>query len=144
MTLTTVQCWDFGGWGLKFVPSMLCITTCTLDRLGIFCCLTLLPWVQIALAVGDDKLRPTIPPDTPRALVSVAGACFEPDPAMRPSFAVIVHHLSKFLAHMQTSPATLDGASGSLRRMFGWGSGGESPSPTKSVTSQDANGHELR
>lgn len=98
--------------------------------------------LQIALAVGEDKLRPTIPPDTPRALVSIAGACFEPEPAMRPSFGVIVHHLSKFQAQMPGAASSPEGGGG-LRRMFGWGSGvTESASPTKRAAGVEANGHD--
>ena len=92
--------------------------------------------------MGDDKLRPTIPQDTPRALVSIAGACFEPEADMRPSFGLIVHHLSKFLA--QLPAGAQDGSNTGLRRMFGWAAGAESPSPTKKAAGLETNGHEPR
>ncbi|KAK9800891.1 hypothetical protein WJX73_007224 [Symbiochloris irregularis] len=108
--------------------------------------------VQCAMAVGDDKLRPTIPSDTPQALVAVAGACFEPEPAMRPSFGVIVHRLSTFLSSLRSSPGGSGGGSSadstaSIKRMFGWGGAGANagdttPSPTKrSPGTAAVNGH---
>lgn len=45
--------------------------------------------------MGDDQLRPTLPPDTPPTLVTLAAACFEPQPEHRPSFALISHHMRK-------------------------------------------------
>lgn len=102
---------------------------------------------QCALAVGDDKLRPTIPSDTPPALVAVAGACFEPEPAMRPSFGVIVHRLTTFLSALPSSPGGSSADStASIKRMFGWGGGGSvgdtTPSPTKrSPGAAAVNGH---
>jgi len=50
---------------------------------------------QAALAVGDDQLRPVLPPDAPAALATLAAACFEPMPEHRPSFALIAHHMRK-------------------------------------------------
>ena len=50
---------------------------------------------QVALAVGDDQLRPTLPGDAPEALAGLALACFDPAPENRPSFALIAHHLAK-------------------------------------------------
>lgn len=50
--------------------------------------------------MGDDELRPTLPPETPEVLAGVAAACFDPDPANRPSFALIVHHMRKVGAPM--------------------------------------------
>jgi hypothetical protein len=50
---------------------------------------------QVALAVGDDQLRPTLPSDTPEALAGLALACFDPAPEQRPSFALICHHLTQ-------------------------------------------------
>jgi hypothetical protein len=47
----------------------------------------------VALAVGDDQLRPTLPSDTPELLVNIALACYDPEPENRPSFALIVHHM---------------------------------------------------
>ncbi len=54
-----------------------------------------LQWVQVALAVGDNELRPTLPSDTPEPLLNVALACYNPEPENRPSFALIVHHMRK-------------------------------------------------
>lgn len=51
--------------------------------------------VQVALAVGDNELRPTLPSDTPEPLLNVALACYDPEPENRPSFALIVHHMRK-------------------------------------------------
>ncbi|EIE27354.1 kinase-like protein [Coccomyxa subellipsoidea C-169] len=51
--------------------------------------------VQVALAVGDNELRPTLPSDTPEPLLNVALACYNPEPENRPSFALIVHHMRK-------------------------------------------------
>jgi len=48
---------------------------------------------QVALSVGDDQLRPTLPSDTPEPVTNVALACFDPEPENRPSFALIAHHL---------------------------------------------------
>jgi len=45
--------------------------------------------------VGDDQLRPVLPPDAPAALATLAAACFEPMPEHRPSFALIAHHMRK-------------------------------------------------
>lgn len=97
--------------------------------------------LQIALAVGDDKLRPSISSDTPKVLANVAAACFEPEAAMRPSFGVIVHHLSKFLAQMPSSPTNQPDKR--LSRMFGgWAvtPSESSPSP-KRAASPEVNGH---
>ena len=51
--------------------------------------------VQVALAVGDNELRPTLPSDTPEPLLNIALACYDPEPENRPSFALIVHHMRK-------------------------------------------------
>ncbi len=45
---------------------------------------------QAAIAVGEDKLRPAIPPTVPRDLAGLAEACFEAEPDGRPSFGMIV------------------------------------------------------
>ncbi|KAK9833565.1 hypothetical protein WJX81_006548 [Elliptochloris bilobata] len=76
--------------------------------------------VQAALAVGDDQLRPTLPPDTPAALVTLAAACFEPLPEHRPSFALISHHMRKVLAEMEGQAA----AAGQGQENSFWGVGG--------------------
>jgi hypothetical protein len=65
---------------------------------------------QAALAVGDDQLRPVLPPDAPAALATLAAACFEPMPEHRPSFALIAHHMRK-----------ARGAPGALARRRGCG-----------------------
>ena len=86
---------------------------------------------QIALAVGDDSLRPTLPPGTPPALVNVCSLCFEPEVDMRPSFGVLVQLLQHALAAL---PPDGD-AQGVFGRMF---SGiGRSP-PTSPQTPQPA------
>ena len=59
----------------------------------------LIKCMQVALAVGADELRPTLPPDTPDRLVALAAACYEPDPEHRPSFGLITHHLRQVLAY---------------------------------------------
>ena len=48
---------------------------------------------QVALSVGDDLLRPTLPSDAPEPVTNIALACFDPEPENRPSFALIVHHM---------------------------------------------------
>ena len=50
--------------------------------------------VQVALAVGDDQLRPQLPSGTSEELVSLANSCFESDPLSRPSFSHLVAQLS--------------------------------------------------
>lgn len=59
--------------------------------------------MQVALAVGDDQLRPTLPSDTPEAVANVALACYDPEPENRPSFARIVHHLRQVWRMMSSS-----------------------------------------
>ena len=50
--------------------------------------------LQVALAVGDDQLRPELPSNTNEDLVSLAHACFQSDPLSRPSFSHLVTQLS--------------------------------------------------
>ncbi len=50
--------------------------------------------LQVALAVGDDQLRPQLPSNTNADLVNLAHACFESDPLSRPSFSHLVNQLS--------------------------------------------------
>ncbi len=57
--------------------------------------------------MGDDQLRPTLPPDTPDALTAIAAACFDPEPQNRPSFALIVHHMRKVGASNPKNPNAL-------------------------------------
>lgn len=49
---------------------------------------------QVALAVGDDQLRPQLPAGTNEELGCLANACFESDPLSRPSFSHLVAQLS--------------------------------------------------
>lgn len=49
---------------------------------------------QVALAVGDDQLRPQLPSGTSEELVSLAEPCFQSDPLSRPSFSHLVAQLS--------------------------------------------------
>lgn len=51
--------------------------------------------MQVALAVGDDQLRPQLPSSTDEELVNLANACFESDPLSRPSFSRLVTQLSR-------------------------------------------------
>ena len=60
--------------------------------------------LQIALAVGEDTLRPTIPPNTPQALVSVAALCFEPEVDQRPNFDIIVQLLEHAVTTLPAEP----------------------------------------
>ena len=50
--------------------------------------------LQVALAVGDDQLRPALPSTMDQTLVRLAHACFEADPLSRPSFSHLVTQLS--------------------------------------------------
>lgn len=50
--------------------------------------------LQVALAVGDDQLRPQLPAGTNDELGCLANACFESDPLSRPSFSHLVAQLS--------------------------------------------------
>ena len=87
--------------------------------------------LQIALAVGDDTLRPTVPSGTPPALVNICALCFEPEADMRPSFGVLVQLLQHALAAL---PSDGEGQGVLGRIMSGIG---RSP-PTSPQTPQPA------
>lgn len=56
--------------------------------------------MQVALAVGDDQLRPELPSSTDLELQDLANACFESDPLSRPSFSALVGQLSAICSRM--------------------------------------------
>jgi hypothetical protein len=64
-------------------------------------------FMQIALAVGDDQLRPELPPATHPDLAAIAMSCFDSDPLGRPSFGLIVSQLTHVIQKVGTgtSPA---------------------------------------
>ena len=89
--------------------------------------------LQIALAVGEDTLRPTIPPSTPQALQPVAALCFEPEMDQRPNFDIIV----QLLEHAaQSLPPESD--QGVFARMWSGGKNTPPASPPAPPTPQAA------
>ncbi|CAL8463015.1 g2549 [Coccomyxa elongata] len=74
--------------------------------------------VQVALAVGDNELRPTLPSDTPEPLLNIALACYDPEPENRPSFALIVHHMRKILAEITAAQQLQAQQEGTFSRFF--------------------------
>lgn len=76
--------------------------------------------VQVAIAVGDDKLRPSLPRGTHPALASLARAALDPEPSMRPDFATLVEQLAPLAAQLQAGDAAplTPAASGVFGRLF--------------------------
>ena len=50
---------------------------------------TLAPMRQVAMAVADDSLRPSLPDMMHPGLMDLLQACFAPEPEQRPSFAMV-------------------------------------------------------
>jgi len=74
--------------------------------------------LQVALAVGDDQLRPVLPSTTDQSLVSLAHACFEADPLSRPSFSHLVTELSTICSKAGKQPAQPQVQAGVLSRFM--------------------------
>lgn len=74
--------------------------------------------LQVALAVGDDQLRPALPSTTDQTLVSLAHACFEADPLSRPSFSHLVTELSTICSKAGKQPAQQQVQAGVLSRFM--------------------------
>ena len=74
---------------------------------------------QIALAVGDDQLRPDVPAGTPPDLTNLALSCFDGDPLGRPSFSLIVSQLSNVISKLDSrSSQQQGGADGTFSRLI--------------------------
>ncbi|CAL5223260.1 g5744 [Coccomyxa viridis] len=74
--------------------------------------------VQVALSVGDDQLRPTLPSDTPEPVANVALACYDSEPENRPSFALIVHHLRQICTSIEAVDREQAQSESSISRFF--------------------------
>lgn len=74
--------------------------------------------LQVALAVGDDQLRPQLPSGSDPDLVTLANACFESDPLSRPSFSHIVTELSAICDKTQQAPAQQQAQTSVLSRFM--------------------------
>eukprot|EP00891_Asterochloris_glomerata_P002868 jgi/Astpho2/2868/Aster-01022 len=75
--------------------------------------------IQIALAVGDDQLRPDVPAGTPPDLTNLALSCFDGDPLGRPSFSLIVSQLSNVISKLDSrSSQQQGGADGTFSRLI--------------------------
>ncbi|KAK9830463.1 hypothetical protein WJX72_011909 [[Myrmecia] bisecta] len=75
--------------------------------------------VQIALAVGEDQLRPTLPPGIPEGLSALAKACYDPEPENRPCFELVVQQLRAVLAGLAQQQAQQAQQATVMGRMFG-------------------------
>ena len=76
---------------------------------------------QVALAVGDDQLRPDVPAGTPPDLTNLALSCFDGDPLGRPSFSLIVSLLSNVITKLDSqgrSSQQQGGADGTFSKLL--------------------------
>lgn len=60
---------------------------------------------QVAIAVGDDKLRPTLPKALHPGLAGIVRAALDGEPSMRPTFASVVEQLTPLAAEVRQSEA---------------------------------------
>lgn len=60
---------------------------------------------QVAIAVGDDKLRPSVPRGVHPGLAGIARAALDPEPSMRPDFGSLVEQLGPLAAELQAGEA---------------------------------------
>lgn len=60
---------------------------------------------QVAIAVGDDKLRPSVPRGVHPGLAGIARAALDPEPSMRPDFGSLVEQLGPVAAELQAGEA---------------------------------------
>lgn len=75
---------------------------------------------QVAIAVGDDKLRPTLPKGLHPGLAGIARAALDGEPSVRPNFASVVDQLTPLAAEVRQSEAVsaAGGGGGLLGRML--------------------------
>jgi hypothetical protein len=62
-----------------------------------------LPHYKVAKAVAREGLRPRVPSRWPRQLSALVTACWDADPAERPTFRVIVGELERFQKALHAS-----------------------------------------
>ena len=74
--------------------------------------------MQVALAVGDDHLRPQLPSNTDPDLSNLAHACFESDPLSRPSFSHLVTQLGTICSKAGKQPPQQQAQAGVLSRFM--------------------------
>ncbi len=72
---------------------------------------------QVAIAVGDDKLRPAVPRGAHPGFAGIARAALDPEPPMRPDFASLVEQLAPLAAELLAGEAV--GAAPASAGVFG-------------------------
>lgn len=77
------------------------------------------PLFQVAVSVAEDSLRPSVPDGLHPGLQDLMRACYDPEPGLRPSFAMIVEHLERLVPELAAAEVVAAGGGKMFGRLFG-------------------------